>query len=87
MPKDGIYISQHKIIKEFVDANPLGISVKAIASELSLDPSTVREHLVVMAIDGYGLFTDDSQRMFVGRKGISELYNKLKQHELTGGYF
>ena len=59
------------------------LNVVRLASELKMDYRTVRAHLKIMELDAMGVFTDDEQKQFCTKEGISLLANTIRRMEGT----
>ena len=82
------YIVRHEIIRDKLQelSKTSGypcLNVVRLASELNMDYRTVRAHLKIMELDAMGVFTDDEQRQFCTKEGISLLANTFRRMKGT----
>ena len=94
MTEDSEYENTHKKVKKVVDEKTTKkacgcVSVNEIASELMMDPRTVKKHLGVMEIDEYGKYLDPNEKIFCSREGIEGLaksFKKKKKKSAEGNF-
>ena len=83
------YITKHrqirqKLIELTTESKRACVDVSQLASQLGMDPRTVRSHLRVMEVDMLGVFMDLSEKQFCTKEGVSLLANILKTSKESG---
>lgn len=78
------YLHTHRRIKTEIDKQMMEearvcVNVNTLADKLDMDARTVKTHLDIMKIDGYGTYLDEKKNAFCTEEGLKRLNKQFKK--------
>ena len=77
------YVGDHTKIKKAIVSELgrglRGVDVNDLSKKLEMDPRTVKNHLDIMEMDGYGFFVNDKQTVFCPLSSIKKMLKEAEE--------